>query len=399
MNREDCTHRHWSLESPRSAVNSARCSMVHTKSDRARSTIQLDQPVKSWIGLPFSDNPSVPNGHHESVKIVARSLLPQQPTFCQPHSQPQQTAVNFSGQVRVRWCFVDAVVQVFAMEPHVLTVFNFDSSERRKVWCEAIAHASSAPTSSNVRLNDLPTPSQSPTCAHCLQLWLFRTAKGLVRSHRARNLRANLEQRQAERPPKAFTKSHKCGCGCWGWGLWLLLLLWLWLWFWLFLSLLCVVLCVVCCVLCVVCCVLCVVCCVLCVVCCVLCVVCCVGDAFLRLFCWRSREYPFFRGRVECSLVFFFKLVYVFGMVRCLASGASLLSVNLFLGPVLKFRSVGTSLMRIFDLYFSQRWSFLFLDTCLTLRRLSESLSSVPRLFASGFEARARLPLWESSNS
>ena len=45
--------------------------------------------------------------------------------------------------------------------PHALTVFNFDSSERRKVWCEAVAHASS-----------------------------------------------NLEQRQAERPPKAFTTSH-----------------------------------------------------------------------------------------------------------------------------------------------------------------------------------------------
>ena len=26
----------------------------------------------------------------------------------------------------------------------------------------------------------------------------------------------------------------------------------------------------------------------------------------LRLFCWRSREYPFLQGKVECSLVFFF---------------------------------------------------------------------------------------------
>ena len=94
--------------------------------------------------------------------------------------------------------------------PHALTVFNFDSCERRKVWCEAIAHASSAPTSSNVRVNDLPRPSQSATCAHCLQLGLFRTTNSLVRSNRARILRANLEQRQGERPPKAFTKCHMC---------------------------------------------------------------------------------------------------------------------------------------------------------------------------------------------
>ena len=31
----------------------------------------------------------------------------------------------------------------------------------------------------------------------------------------------------------------------------------------------------------------------------------------LRLFCWRSREDPFFRGRVECSLAFLFEIVYV----------------------------------------------------------------------------------------
>ena len=87
-------------------------------------------------------------------------------------------------------------------------------------------------------------------------------------------------------------------------------------------------------------------------------------------------EYPFFRGRVECSFVFFFEHVFVFGKVPCLASGTSLLSFSLFMGLVLKSQSVGTSLMRIFDLYFSKRWSFLFPDTCLTQRRLSESYSS-----------------------
>ena len=37
------------------------------------------------------------------------------------------------------------------------------------------------------------------------------------------------------------------------------------------------------------------------------------------------------------------------------------------------FHSVGTSLMRNFDIYFSQRWSFLFQDTRMTQRRLCES--------------------------
>ena len=37
--------------------------------------------------------------------------------------------------------------------------------------------------------------------------------------------------------------------------------------------------------------------------------------------------------------------------------GASLLSFSLFMGPFLKFHSVGTSLMRNFDIHFSQRWS------------------------------------------
>ena len=43
--------------------------------------------------------------------------------------------------------------------------------------------------------------------------------------------------------------------------------------------------------------------------------------------------------------------------------------------------------MRIFDLYFSKRWSFLFPDTCLTWRRLEwiVFIESVPRLFAPGF--------------
>ena len=94
---------------------------------------------------------------------------------------------------------------------------------------------------------------------------------------------------------------------------------------------------------------------------------------FLQLFCWRSREHQFLCGRVECRLVFFFELANVFDKVPSPASGTSLLSFSLSVGPVLKFHSVGTSLMRSFDIYFSQRWSFLFPDTRMTQRRLRES--------------------------
>ena len=34
----------------------------------------------------------------------------------------------------------------------------------------------------------------------------------------------------------------------------------------------------------------------------------------IRLFCWRSREYPFFHGRVESSFVVLLELEYVFSM-------------------------------------------------------------------------------------
>ena len=60
---------------------------------------------------------------------------------------------------------------------------------------------------------------------------------------------------------------------------------------------------------------------------------------------------PCFRGRVECSLVFLIELVYVFGKIPSFASGTSLLSFSLFMGLVLKFHSVGTSMMGNFDIY------------------------------------------------
>ena len=53
-------------------------------------------------------------------------------------------------------------------------------------------------------------------------------------------------------------------------------------------------------------------------------------------------------GKQNAALTFFFEHENDFGKVPCLASGASLLSFSLFVGPILKFHYVGTSLMRIF---------------------------------------------------
>ena len=112
---------------------------------------------------------------------------------------------------------------------------------------------------------------------------------------------------------------------------------------------------------------------------------------FLRLFCWRSREYPFFHGRVECSFVFLFELVYVLGKFPRISAGTSLLAFSLFTGPVLKFHSVGTSLMRIFDLYFSKRWSRILVWRCVDW--VNRVLRIGPKTFCIGFP-RSCFPLW-----
>ena len=87
-------------------------------------------------------------------------------------------------------------------------------------------------------------------------------------------------------------------------------------------------------------------------------------------------EYPFFRGRAECSFVVLFELVYVFGMVPCLASGTSLLSFSLFMGPILEFHSAGSSLIRIFVLYFPSDGPFFSRIFASRSVRLSESYPS-----------------------
>ena len=121
---------------------------------------------------------------------------------------------------------------------------------------------------------------------------------------------------------------------------------------------------------------------------------------FLRLFCWRSREHPLFRRRIECSIVPFFEHVNISEMIPSLAFGTSLLSFSLFMGPLLQFHSVGTALMLRFDLCLSKRWSFLFPDTCLTLAwaEWTVPFESVPWLFFIGFH-RGCFPLWRTNAS
>ena len=96
--------------------------------------------------------------------------------------------------------------------------------------------------------------------------------------------------------------------------------------------------------------------------------------SLLRRFCWRSRKYPLFCRREECSLLVRFEVVYFVGKIPSLALGTSLLSFSLFVGPILEFYSVGTSLMRNFDTCFPNDGPFFFFpDTRMTECRLSES--------------------------
>ena len=78
-----------------------------------------------------------------------------------------------------------------------------------------------------------------------------------------------------------------------------------------------------------------------------------------------ARQNPLIERRKECSFVHFFELVHIFGKSPRVSAGASFLS-SFSWRSVLKFHSVGTSLMRNFDMYFVQRWTFIFSDVCLT---------------------------------
>ena len=86
----------------------------------------------------------------------------------------------------------------------------------------------------------------------------------------------------------------------------------------------------------------------------------------LFFFCGCGRYHPVLRKWIECSFVFLFELLDFLGKFPRVSAGASLLSCSLSWRSVLKFHSVGTSLMRNFDLYFPDRRTFIFSDVCLT---------------------------------
>ena len=73
------------------------------------------------------------------------------------------------------------------------------------------------------------------------------------------------------------------------------------------------------------------------------------------------------------------------------SSGASLF--NFFL------RSVGTAVMRNFDWFFTQRWSFVFSDVCMTLRIFCESVIVVGTRSTHTHEATMWLLQWLSVQS
>ena len=87
--------------------------------------------------------------------------------------------------------------------------------------------------------------------------------------------------------------------------------------------------------------------------------------SFHWLYCGCGQQNPLICRRKECSFVLFFKLVNVSGKFPRVSARESLLSFGLFLRSVLKFYGVGTALMRTFDLYFIQRWTFAFFLGCL----------------------------------
>ena len=64
-------------------------------------------------------------------------------------------------------------------------------------------------------------------------------------------------------------------------------------------------------------------------------------------------------GEKNVALPFSSSFFDVFGKSLRVSAGASLLSFSLLLRSVLKFHRAGIALMRNFDLYFIQQWTFV----------------------------------------
>ena len=94
----------------------------------------------------------------------------------------------------------------------------------------------------------------------------------------------------------------------------------------------------------------------------------------------------FSAGEKNVVLSFALSFVIFFGKIPILALGAQLLSSSLLLRPILKFHTVGTALMRNFDLFlqamvlcFLGYWLDVARTVCIVLVEL------IPKLYASGF--------------
>ena len=99
-----------------------------------------------------------------------------------------------------------------------------------------------------------------------------------------------------------------------------------------------------------------------------------------RLYCGYGRQNPLIGRRKECSFFLSFELEDILGKSPRVSAGASLLSFNLSLRSVLELHSVWTALMRNFDLYFIQRWTFVFSNVCMTYRS-SCVVELIPKLW------------------
>ena len=82
--------------------------------------------------------------------------------------------------------------------------------------------------------------------------------------------------------------------------------------------------------------------------------------SFLRLVVDGSGKLLTLGGEKKVALSVFLSFKMFLGRSPRVSADTSLMSFNLFLRPGLKFHSTGTALMRNFDLYFTERWSFCF---------------------------------------
>ena len=121
--------------------------------------------------------------------------------------------------------------------------------------------------------------------------------------------------------------------------------------------------------------------------------------SFLRLLCWRSRGVPIPPRESRTQLCLFLWACKCFGQDSKPRFGHIAVVFQSLHGTCPQISQRGDFADEELDIYFSLRWSFLFLDTCLTLRRFSEPYFRIdPKTLCVGFH-RDCLPLWETNAS